>query len=60
MNKQNMKCVCGKTAKFRVNLDLEGNLCVGWKCDSCGEAYYTPEQAQAILSANKTKKEEVD
>lgn len=28
----------------------------GWKC-SCGEIYYSPEQAQKILLLNKLKKE---
>lgn len=51
-----MKCMCGKIAKYVKGMRFNKYKIDGWKCDSCGEAYYTPEQIERILRINKLKK----
>lgn len=51
-----MVCICGKIAKYKPHLKFNGYDIDGWKCISCGEAYYNPENAERILLINKLKK----
>jgi hypothetical protein len=51
-----MKCICGKIAKYVKHLKFNNYDIDGWKCDSCGEVYYSPEKAEKILLLNKLKK----
>lgn len=54
--KEEIKCSCGKTAKYVEHLKFNNYDIDGWKCDSCGEIYYNPEKAESILLLNKLKK----
>lgn len=52
-----MKChKCKKNMEHRTDLVFNENKIEGWVC-SCGEKYYSPEQAQKILILNKLKNE---
>ncbi len=51
-----MKCICGKTARYVRHLRLNNYDIDGWKCDSCGEIYFNPEKAERILLLNKKQK----
>lgn len=51
-----LKCACGKIAKYTKDLKFNNYDIEGWKCDSCGEIYYNPEQAEKILLLNKLRK----
>lgn len=42
--------------EFRRDLVFNGSKIEGWVC-TCGEKYYSPEQAQKILLMNKLKNE---
>lgn len=51
-----MKChKCGKKMRYAEGLSFNKSRLDGWKC-SCGEIYFNPEQAQAVLLLNKLKK----
>ena len=51
-----IKCSCGKTAKYFKHLKFNNYDIDGWKCNSCGEIFYNPEKAEKILLINKLKK----
>lgn len=50
-----MKCVCGKTAKYKRGMHFGKHRIDGWECKYCKEVYFDPEQAQKILILNKLK-----
>lgn len=54
-----MEChKCGKKMRFVKGLRFNEHCIDGWRC-SCGETYFSPEQAQKILILNKLKKESI-
>ncbi len=60
MKKKGMECsTCGKSA-HEANLKFQGFEIKGWHCNSCGEDYFNPEQAQKILLLNKIMKKKYE
>ena len=56
--KQSSICIrCGEKMEFKQDLKFNGFPIKGWKCMSCGEAYYDPEEAQRVLVLSQLKKE---
>ena len=52
-----MKCdKCKKVMEHRTDMVFNGTKIQGCLC-TCGEKYYSPEQAQRILLVNKLKNE---
>lgn len=53
-----MKCLnCNERMEYRENLKFNQYRLSGWKCASCGEIYFNPEEAEKILLLNKLKKQ---
>lgn len=51
-----MKCYkCNKIMKYIKGMKFNEHKLDGWKCNTCGEIYYNPEQAQRVLLLNKLK-----
>ena len=53
-----MKCNnCEKNMEYIKSLPFNESKIDGFKCKSCGQIFFDPEQAQNILLLNKLKKE---
>ncbi|MBI4981379.1 AbrB/MazE/SpoVT family DNA-binding domain-containing protein [Candidatus Woesearchaeota archaeon] len=55
-----MKChTCNKPMNYTKGLEFNEQKIDGWKCASCGEIYFNPEQVHKALLMNKLKKEAI-
>lgn len=55
-----MKCVsCEAKMEYCKELPFNEHKIPGFKCKSCRETFFDPEQAQKVLLLNKLKKEQI-